>query len=191
MPSPLSIAARSSSHRKAFGSARRPSRSEGDGGCKRLSGARGSPAAIQSQFPFAIELISGAELPTEFVDAAVSTPSNFAQDRLSAMADALLEQSAKAIGYRGGEYMTPESLRNLMIGLAEPVGSVYNPATGIGQLMVDVAIANKATTTEADFGTRLTGQEVDSSIWAMAQLNLCTPRPPTGRPGSASLTWTL
>lgn len=130
-------------------------------------------SAIHSHFPFADELLPGAELPTEFIDAAVSMLSTYDRDRLSEMADILLERFAKAIGHRGGEYLTPECVRRLVIGLADPVGVVYNPATGIGQLVVDAASAHINPMEVTDSGRQhLTGQESDYRIWAMAQLNL-------------------
>jgi type I restriction enzyme M protein len=86
------------------------------------------------------------------------------------MADALLEQAAEWMGGRGGEYLSPRSVRKLVVAIAEPVGSVYNPASGIGQLMIDAA-------REGNSGiTGLVGQEINSRVWALAQLNLVVHR---------------
>jgi type I restriction enzyme M protein len=128
-------------------------------------------SAIQSHFPFADELLSGAELPTRFIDTALRTLSTYDRDRLSLMADALLEWSANSIGYKSGEFTTPESVRKLIIGLAEPVGSVYDPAAGTGQLIVDAANYIDAAVEHSD-AAHFIGQEVHSGVWAMAQLNL-------------------
>lgn len=127
-------------------------------------------SAFFGQIPFAAELLAQGEIPTEFAWAAVSTLSSFGRDRLPALAEAVLLQFAKAVP--GGLYLTPKPLRELMIGLAEPVGSVYNPATGVGQLLVDAAtFASASGPVESDAG-RMYGQEVAIKTWAIAQLNL-------------------
>jgi type I restriction-modification system DNA methylase subunit len=129
-------------------------------------------SAIRLHFPFADKLLPAAKMPPEFIEAAVSMSSAIGRDRLPAMADALLEQAANAFGTQGGMYLTPKSVRKLIIDLAEPTGSVYNPATGMAQLLVDAA--NNAAPAVEDSGKALflEGQEVDYSVWAMAQLNL-------------------
>ena len=70
---------------------------------------------------------------------AIATLSNLDRPRVGVMADALLEQAANAMGHRGGEFLSPPSVRKLVVAIAEPTGTVYNPATGVGQLMVDAA----------------------------------------------------
>jgi type I restriction-modification system DNA methylase subunit len=135
--------------------------------------ARTARSAIRARISFADDLLRDAELPTQFIEAAVSTLSEFDRDRLSVIADALIEHSANAIGHRGREYLTPESVRRLVIGLADPVGVVYNPATGFGQLMVDAASAHANPREVTDSGRQhLTGDESNYRIWAIAQLNL-------------------
>ena len=88
------------------------------------------------------------------------------QPRLAVMADTLLEQAANAMGHRGGEFLSPPSVRRLVVAIAQPAGTVYNPATGVGQLMIDAA------TTGVLSAVHLVGQEINSRIWAMSQLNL-------------------
>jgi type I restriction enzyme M protein len=87
------------------------------------------------------------------------------------MTDALLDESAALLQY-SDVYVTPKSLRRLIVGLAEPFASVYDPAVGSGQLMVDAAASLKAPTIGDAGIAQLSGQEVDSGTWAMAQLNL-------------------
>ena len=82
------------------------------------------------------------------------------------LAEALLEQAATRMGGRAGEYISPHSVRRLIVGLAEPKGSIYNPGCGTGQLMIDALTANQRSSPEA------VGQEINKKIWALAQLNL-------------------
>ncbi len=115
-------------------------------------------------FPFAKELLPRGELPGQSLAQAVSAASTFDRSQLSSLADALLQQGAEMIGRRGGEYFTPASVRKLVVLLAEPTGVLYNPATGIGQLVVDAADQRPV--------TEIYGQEINRRSWAMAQLNL-------------------
>lgn len=117
-------------------------------------------------FSFADDLLPFREIPGESVGRAISTMSALEPTRVPVVADVLLEQAANAIGSRGGEFLSPAIVRRLVVALAEPTGSVYNPASGISQLMVDAAKSS------AGRPTRLFGQEIDRRIWAMAQLNL-------------------
>jgi type I restriction-modification system DNA methylase subunit len=126
-------------------------------------------SSIRARFPFADELLPRTGLPSQFIDAAVSMLLTVDRDRLPELADALLKQSATGVGHRV-HYVAPESVRRLIVTLAEPGGSVYNPATGIGQLMVDAA-RETASTAEHPVGAHMAGQEADPAIWAMAQLN--------------------
>jgi type I restriction-modification system DNA methylase subunit len=123
-------------------------------------------STAQSLFPFADEVMPRAKLPAASVAGALATLSGTDRAKVALMADALLEQSARTIGHRGGEYLSPASVRKLVVGIAGPVGSVYNPASGIGQLMVDAA------TDESSAAIELVGQELNPRLWAMAQLNL-------------------
>jgi type I restriction-modification system DNA methylase subunit len=122
-------------------------------------------SSVLSLFPFADELIPRQALRPESLVQVVELLSQFDRSRLSLMADALLEHAAKAMGNRGGEFLSPPSVRRLIVAVAQPVGSVYNPASGIGQLMIDAAASGQG-------AVELFGQEINSRIWAMAQLNL-------------------
>jgi type I restriction-modification system DNA methylase subunit/predicted DNA-binding transcriptional regulator AlpA len=126
-------------------------------------------ATVQSHFLFASEVMPHSRLG-ESVAQAVAELSRLDSPQLALMADALLEQAAEWMGGRGGEYLSPRSVRKLVVAIAEPVGSVYNPASGIGQLMIDAA-------REGNSGiTGLVGQEINSRVWALAQLNLVVHR---------------
>jgi hypothetical protein len=117
-------------------------------------------------FPFADELIPRGRLQPESLAGVIQLLSQFDPSYVAPVADALLEQAAKEIGPRTGEHLTPSSVRRLMVAIAQPVGSVYNPAAGIGQLMIDAAVS------AGPDAVGLFGQEVNPRLWAMALLNL-------------------
>lgn len=125
-------------------------------------------STVHSLFPFADEVMPHGKLPAESVARAIAVLSSFDRPRVALMADALLEQSAKAMGHRGGEYLSPPSVRKLVLSIAEPVGTVYNPASGIGQLIIDAA--------GRQGNVQLVGQEVNARVWEMSQLNLAIHR---------------
>jgi type I restriction enzyme M protein len=120
-----------------------------------------------SLFPFADEVMPRGKLPGAAVTGAIATLSSIDRPQVALMAGALLEQAAQAFDRRGGEYLSPSSVRKLIVAVADPSGTVYNPASGIGQLMVDAAAAAQGTA-----AISLTGQEINSQVWAMARLNL-------------------
>lgn len=122
-------------------------------------------SVVDSLFPYASELLPRGVLPHAAVERAVATLSTTDPATIARMTDALLEQAAQTLGYRGGEYLSPVSVRRLIVAIAEPSGAVYNPASGVGQLMVDAARNDHAVTS-------LVGQEINQRVWAMAQLNL-------------------
>ena len=122
-------------------------------------------SAVHSLFPYAVDLLPGGTLSPASVARAVETLSATDAATVAAMTDALLEQAAHSLGPRGGEFLTPASVRRLMVALAAPSGTVYNPASGIGQLMADIATTSSSTTS-------ISGQEINERVWAMAQLNL-------------------
>jgi type I restriction enzyme M protein len=117
-------------------------------------------------FPFADELMPRRALRPDSLARAIALLSQFDPSHVPLMAEALLEQAAKALGHGGGEYLSPPSVRRLVVAIAQPVGSVYNPASGVGQLMIDAAVSAGSGAIE------LRGQEINSRIWVMAQLNL-------------------
>jgi type I restriction-modification system DNA methylase subunit len=118
-----------------------------------------------SLFPFVDKLMPRRPLRPESLAGVIELLSEFDRSHVALMADSLLEQSARAMGHWGGEYISPPSVRRLMVAIAQPVGSVYNPASGIGQLMIDAGRASPD-------AVELFGQEINERIWAMAQLNL-------------------
>jgi type I restriction enzyme M protein len=122
-------------------------------------------ARAHALFPFTEDLLPRGELPAQSLAQVVSVASTFDRSRLSSLADALLQQAGEMIGRRGGEYLTPASVRKLVVALAEPTGVLYNPATGVGQLVVDAAQNHGSV-------TAFYGQEINRRVWAMAQLNL-------------------
>jgi type I restriction-modification system DNA methylase subunit len=123
-------------------------------------------ASASELFPFAQEVMPSGKLPAQPVALAIAALSNLDRTQVGSMADALLEQTAKALGHRGGEFLSPLAVRRLVISIAEPIGTVYNPATGVGQLLIDAA------TNATSKPSHLVGQEINQRIWAMAQLNL-------------------
>lgn len=123
-------------------------------------------ATAHKLFPFADDLLPRRPLRTPGLADAIAMVSTFDSTQLAHLADALLEHAATAIGARGGEFLTPRSVRKLMVAIAEPVGTIYNPATGVAQLMTEAACNTR------DDPVQLVGQEINARIWAMAQLNL-------------------
>lgn len=121
-------------------------------------------STINRLFPFAGEIVPLGTLPTRQVAEAIATLSTMDRTDAAVMANTLLEQAVKDLGRRGGEALTPPSIRSLVVAIAEPTGTVYNPGSGLGQLLIDAATASS--------NAKFTGQEVDRRIWAMAQLNL-------------------
>jgi type I restriction-modification system DNA methylase subunit len=117
-------------------------------------------------FPFADELMPHRPLPSESFAKVIQLLSQVDRSDIPYVADALLEQAAKRLGYRAGEYLTPLSVRRLVVAIAQPIGTVYDPAAGVGQLMIDAAVSPGS---DAD---ALYGQEINFETWAMAQLNL-------------------
>jgi type I restriction-modification system DNA methylase subunit len=117
-------------------------------------------------FPFAGELLPHRPLPSESLAQVIQLLSQVDRSDIPYVADALLEQAAKRLGHRAGEYLTPVSVRRLMVAIAQPMGTVYDPAAGIGQLMIDAAVS------PGSDAAALFGQEINFETWAMAQLNL-------------------
>jgi type I restriction enzyme M protein len=122
-------------------------------------------SVVHALFPYGHELLPRGILPHASVERAITTLSATDPATVARLTDALLEQAAQTLGYRGGEYLSPASVRGLVVALADPVGSIYNPASGVGQLMVDAVTNNNAVTS-------VTGQEINQRVWAMSQLNL-------------------
>ena len=112
------------------------------------------------------DLLPRAPVPARVLAEVVTTLDSLNPADTPAMADALLERAAKTMGHRGGEYLSPPSVRRLIIGIADPTGIVYNPACGIGQLLIDAAQA------AGPQASRLVAQEVNQRVWSMAKANL-------------------
>lgn len=123
-------------------------------------------AAMREHIPDALQLVPATSLPPRLLGAAIQTLSQVERDQVAALADAALEQSAKALGRHGGEFLSPPSVRKLVVALAAPSGTIYNPATGAGQLLVDAANSS------SHDSVRLVGQEINTRIWAISRLNL-------------------
>lgn len=122
--------------------------------------------AAHRLFPFADDVLPHRALPPGALHETVAMLATFDTTRAGELTDALFGQAATAMGARGGEFLTPQSVRKLIVALVEPTGVLYNPATGVGQLMTDAATESQSR------GVRFIGQEINSRIWAMAQLNL-------------------
>ena len=85
--------------------------------------------------------------------------------RARALLDSLLALLTKSTGGMDAEHSSPTSLRHLLVKLAVPSGTVYNPGTGLGQLLVDAAAFDGSDLT-------LVGQEVNRRAWELGTLNL-------------------
>ena len=123
-------------------------------------------ASAHSLFPFADNIMPLDKLPAQSLARAVAMLSILDRTQVGVMADAVLEQAAKALGHRGSEFLSPPSVRKLVVAIAEPTGTIYNPATGVGQLM------NDAATNATSKPIHVVGQEINRQTWAMARLNL-------------------
>lgn len=122
--------------------------------------------AVSRHLPDARILLPPTDVPPHLLAAAIDALSSIRPNRVAAMADAVLEQSAKVLGSRGGEFLTPLSVRRLVVALADPVGTVYNPGSGAGQLLVEVAERGQSR------GLELYGQEINQRVVAMSKINL-------------------
>jgi type I restriction-modification system DNA methylase subunit len=117
-------------------------------------------------FSFAADLLPHRDVRPHALSEAIGMLAHIEPTRVGELTDALLEQAATAMGARGGEFLTPRSVRRLVVAIAEPKGTVYNPATGVAQLLIDTAAGAH------EESVQLFGQEINARIWAMAQLNL-------------------
>jgi hypothetical protein len=125
---------------------------------------------VHTLFPFADVLIHPDRVPAEAARMTLETVRNLDEDRVSMMVDAVFDEAARKLDHRSGEYLTPSSVRRLVLALARPAGVVYNPSSRTGQLMIDAAAASGGDI------TRLVGQEANSRVAAMARLNLAIHR---------------
>jgi hypothetical protein len=81
-------------------------------------------------------------------------------EELSAAVDYVLER-----GTRYGEFRTPTPIAGLLTELAAPAGSVFDPAVGSGEFLIQAATA-------ASSSLALFGQEVNESTWRIALARL-------------------
>ncbi len=123
-------------------------------------------AVAHELFPFVDEVMPPGKLPVQSVARAIETLSSLDRPRVGVMADALLEQAAKTFGLRGGEFLSPPSVRKLVVAIAEPTGTVYNPATGVGQLMIEAATnqRRRLSNLSAKRSTSAPGQWLSSTL---------------------------
>lgn len=106
-------------------------------------------------------------IPAQPLMRAIDIVSGLDPSHIGALTDAALEQAAQALGHRGGEFLSPRSIRELVVSIAQPAGTIYNPGTGAGQLLVDAASAAGKSPS-----TVLVGQEINVHSRAIALLNL-------------------
>ncbi|MFC8079530.1 N-6 DNA methylase [Streptomyces sp. NPDC057307] len=95
-----------------------------------------------------------------------------ARDVLSEVYEYFLENFGRAEGKRGGEFYTPRSVRELIVGILEPYrGRVYDPACGSAGLLVQ---AGKYAQTQGGSPGDLEfyGQEINERTWRLARMNL-------------------
>lgn len=118
------------------------------------------------QIPFALDLLPSGGIPGHRLAEVILMLSELDPAKVPSVADVLLDALLEQSGGSGGEASTPKSVRALMVALAGPAGSVYDPASGAGRLLVEVALDSDAES------PLLYGQEINSRPWALAQLNL-------------------
>lgn len=81
----------------------------------------------------------------------------------------LLQQFATREGARGGAYYSPESIRRLLVGLTRPErGLVYDPAAGVGGLLVEAATYAR----ERGAIISVFGHELSPNTWRLGNINL-------------------
>ncbi|MER7908206.1 class I SAM-dependent DNA methyltransferase [Streptomyces sp. NPDC096068] len=87
--------------------------------------------------------------------------------------DLILGRFADSAGKRGGEFFTPRSVVRLMVRLVRPREgqSVYDPFAGSGGMLIQASQYIDEHGGEGA-GLALFGQEVNSSTWSTARLNL-------------------
>lgn len=124
---------------------------------------------VQSKIPFAQELLPWERIGDDapLMDIMMIADNLDFVGSAGTMADVLMEQFAATLDRHHGEYLTPSSVRKLVTGLAHPEGITYNPASGMGQLLVDAAASAKW-----PIEVGLFAQEVNSRAQAMSRLNL-------------------
>jgi hypothetical protein len=122
--------------------------------------------AINARVPDAMSALPVQEAPTAATQDAIRILSQVGAADTTALADAALEYAAQAAGHRGGEFLSPPSIRKLVVALADPTGTIYNPATGAGQLLADAASVAGSTK------LKLVGQEINARARAISLLNL-------------------
>ena len=87
-------------------------------------------------------------------------------DDAARLFETIVGMRRRATGRGGAEWMTSESLTELMIDLAGPLhGMVYDPAAGSGGFLVEAAHA-------AEGPVRLVGQELNENAWRLANQRL-------------------
>ncbi|MFC8953624.1 N-6 DNA methylase [Streptomyces sp. NPDC057101] len=85
-----------------------------------------------------------------------------------------LDHFARAEARRGGEFLTPRSVARLAVELLEPYeGRVYDPACGLGGMLVEAARFVETRRGTAHLGDLMVyGQETNARTWRLARMNL-------------------
>lgn len=122
---------------------------------------------VREHLPDAEILLPSSGVPAQPLMRAIDIVAQLDPAHVAALTDAALEHAAQALGHRGGEFLSPRSIRSLVIAIAQPAGTVYNPGTGAGQLLVNAADASGEPQS-----TVLVGQEINLQSRAIARLNL-------------------
>ena len=94
------------------------------------------------------------------------------RESLAVAVDRLIERGSRASGRQGGGTYTPRNVSLLLAQLLdpEPGSTIYDPACGMGSLLL--AAYQQATAKGSDAPAKLYGQEIDSRIAALATINL-------------------
>lgn len=141
-------------------------------------GADENPVAVLAELvrehlPFAEQLIPWLDVDEDVLYHSLNIAATADEQSAAKMADVVVEQYMPALDVRSGEFRTPKSVRRLIIALARPDGVVYNPASGMGQLLLDAAAAMSSDgSSVAPAATMLIGQESNRRVAALSELNL-------------------
>ena len=96
------------------------------------------------------------------------------KDSFGRIYEYFLRNFHKKIGQKGGEFFTPESIVQLLVGIIEPYrGIIYDPTCGSGGMFVQsykfLQAHNK---TKASKGISIYGVESQLDIWRICKMNL-------------------
>ena len=123
-------------------------------------------SAVQNILPFAECLLPRQQLDQREISVLIDSVNAIPLKDLATTADTLLHRLLNSRGPQGGEYATAPGIRDLIARIAGPCRSLYDPASGVGQLIVDCARQS------GNMPPKIYCQEYNQRVWAISKLNL-------------------